>query len=867
MFSRSQKPSDRAAQIALCLMLACVGLACVFASNASASYYRMVLCAANNGSNGFQTATNTTSSQNPGGIFSFENYCGPAPFPAGNNALLRIQENQSSGYAGYSAYGSMSWTTVPWVDIVAGGGYTREPGSFNDGWRGRFWLEGWDGSTNNILMQGSGVENGSCGGVCWATTSTFASHLWPFGGFGKYRRFVFELTCFRQAGCDRTGSNAVDANTMILTLNDVDPSHINFTNTGSGILSGQWVRGTQDVTWDVSDQGSGMRFERLRMDGGERYSIDWRGNCNIDSNGGVGEFARDFAPCPTGGPWGRSYSMDTAAFSDGAHTIQVCSQDYGQSQGLNGSGGESCDQRTVQLDNHAPGKPAGLQIVSANPHRYLDHFAAAFSLPPDPGSPIAAVHYQVLNAANEVVVPTKTVSAVNPTELKGIEGPPKAGAYHLRLWLTDQVGYDGPAAEVDIPHDTTPPAAPQNLHVAGPGGVWQQKVDLRWSNIVDDGAPIDTAHYRFLDASGKPVGPVQSLGGANPQGVDSVPTPPERGSYEAQVWLTDAEGNTGAAATVPLPMDTTPPAAPQEIAVTAPSTSRGDQGFDVQWRNITDNGSPINAAHYQVVDGAGEVVVATKDLGGDNPQALSNLDAPKEAGNYTLKVWLSDAEGNLGAPAEAPLSYDCRRSDAAGGRTLSAGIGDKLDPTTTVHQGQGSTVGGAVGASGSGVNGAAVCVFSRVTTDGGADFIGMAMTGKGGSYSFPIPAGPSREIITRYRDGHREIEAHATVLTQIEPTLKLRKKIVHNKHKAVFYGDIPGPHNDNVVIVLQVKDGKGYRAFRRYKTRNGGHYEVAYKFNYTDSETVYSIRAQVRRTVGLPYEPGNSREVKLRVKP
>lgn len=301
--------------------------------------------------------------------------------------------------------------------------------------------------------------------------------------------------------------------------------------------------------------------------------------------------------------------------------------------------------------------------------------------------------------------------------------------------------------------------------------------------------------------------------------------------------------------------------------MTAPSTSRGDQAFDVQWRNITDSGSPINAAHYQVIDGAGNVVVPTTDLAGDNPQSLADLDAPKDAGNYTLKLWLSDAEGNVGAPAEAPLSYDCRRSDAAGGRTISAGIGDKLVPSMTVHQGQGSTVDGSVGGSGNPVNGAAVCVFSRVTTDGDADFIGMAMTGKGGSYSFPITAGPSREIITRYRDGQREIEAQATVLTQIEPTLKLRKKVVHNRHKAIFFGDIPGPHNDNVVIVLQVQDGKGWRAFRRYKTRDGGHFEVGYRFTQTHRDTIYTMRAQVRRTVGLPYEPGNSQNVKLRVKP
>lgn len=764
MSSRTRKPSDRAALAALCLLLFGTGLACLFAGTANAAYYRMVLCAANSGSNGYQTATNTASSQNPSGIFSFENYCGAAPFPAGNNAHLRIVENQAGGNAGYQAYGSMSWTVPGYVDLVAGGGYTREPNAFNDGWRGRFWLEGWDGSTNNVLMQGSGVANGSCGGVCWATTPVFASHLWPFGGYGKYRRFVFELTCFRQAGCDRTNFNAVDANTMVLTLNDTDSSHINFTNTGSGILSGQWAKGTQNVTWNVSDQGSGMRFERLRVDGGERHTIDWRGSCNIDSNGGVGEFARDFRPCPTGGPWGRVFGLNTTSLADGAHTIQVCSQDYGQSVGLSGSNGESCDQRTIRVDNNPPAAPAGLAISTPNPERYVDQLGASWTIPPNPGSPVAKVHYNIVNAADAVVIPEQVLSGTNPTKLD-IAGPKAPGDYRLRVWLEDTVGFSGPAATVPIPHDTTPPAAPQ------------------------------------------------------------------------------------------------------DVSVTAPGVSRSDQGLDVRWRNITDNGAPIDALHYQVLNGAGDVVVATKDVPGDNPQALSELDAPKKSGNYALKVWLSDAEGNVGAPAEAPLSYDCVRSEATGGQSLSAGIGEKSERTVMVQQGQGSIAGGSLSGAGGGVGTAAVCMFSRVVSDGGADFIGTAMTSEDGSYKFPVSPGPSREIIARYRNGHRQIEASATVLTQIEPTLALRKKVVRNKHKAIFYGEIPGPHADNVVIVLQVKSGKGWRAFRRYRTRDGGRYEVAYRFSHTDSETVYTMRAQVRRTVGLPYEPGNSRAVKLRVKP
>lgn len=58
-------------------LLLAVGVAAIGAGTAHAAHYRMLLCAGNNGSNSFQTATNTASPQNPGSIFSFENRCGP----------------------------------------------------------------------------------------------------------------------------------------------------------------------------------------------------------------------------------------------------------------------------------------------------------------------------------------------------------------------------------------------------------------------------------------------------------------------------------------------------------------------------------------------------------------------------------------------------------------------------------------------------------------------------------------------------------------------------------------------------------------------------------------------------------------------
>jgi hypothetical protein len=757
------QPAKQLVLVVLCTVAFVIAVTLVAAAPARAGFYQMVLCAANNGSNSYQTATNTAYWKYPSGIFDIVNYCGPAPYPAGNNAFLRIHDVVPDGTAAETAYASASWTVSPWVAIRAAGGYTRQPESFNDGWRTRFWAEGMDGSApHNILMQGAGVGGG---GIYWGLCSTFCSHLWPFGGYGYYRRFVYEVTCFRPAGCDRAGHNVSDANTFVLILSDEQNSSVGFTGS-SAFMSGQWVKGNQTATYSWTENGSGIRFERLWVDNAERFGIDHvaAGQCNRDYwPAAGGEFARNFQPCPTASNIGRSYTFNTGELADGQHAMRVCTQDYGQWQGLSGTGSSSCNERTVRTDNNAPGAPPGLKVNSSNPQRYLPNFGASFSLPPNSGSSVTKVHYSVVNAAGQAVAPEQVLSATNPTELKAIVGPKAPGDYRLKVWLEDQVG-----------------------------------------------------------------------------------------------WV-------GAAAMAPIPRDTVPPAAPQDISVTAPESSRASEGFDVRWRNITDAGSPIDKVHYEVVDGAGEVVVPKVTIEADNPQAIGDLSAPQQRGGFSLRMWLSDEEGNVGAPVLVPLAYRCVRSDVAGGAQLGAQVDGAA--SRVVPQGSGATLAGALqGPAGPTVN-APLCVFSNVVTDQERDFLGLAITARDGGYRFGVAPGPSRNLIVVYRPDHRELTSQAKIETVVEPTFKAKKRVVRNKEFARFYGEIPGPHNDRVVIVLQARRGKGWIAFRRYRTRDGGKFRLNYRFHNTSRPTRYVMRAQVRQTTGYPYLQGNSKRLGLRVLP
>jgi hypothetical protein len=764
MSSRSSGSVNRPATVALCALLLSTAIAVLSVATSHAAQFKMVACAADSGVT-YTTDTNTASAQHPGGIFDFNNWCGGAGGdPPGDAAFFRIVEHEASGNAGQGAYGRIVFETPWYVHFKAAGGYTRQPNAFNDGWRTRFWGNDFAFNNDIFLNQGAGLPNS---GTDRASSNTFGPHLWPFTSYLDFHHFYFELVCVRPAGCDRSNYNATDANGFVFILSDDSPSQVSLRNTDSPLMQGQWVRGTREVYWNSADQGSGMRFERVMLDGETRHTVDLQalGQCNATRSQVNGEFARSFQPCQTGGPWGRGYAFDSATLPDGAHSLAVCGQDYGQYAGLNGTGGETCDSRTIRVDNHPPGAPAGLQITSANPARYLDRFGAQFSLPPDGGSPISKVHYEVVNAAGTVVKPEQVLSGTNPTQITGVEGPQKAGEYSLRVWLEDGVGLSGPAATVPIPHDTTPPAAPQG------------------------------------------------------------------------------------------------------VSVTRPGTARTAQGFDVRWANVTDNGSPITAAHYQVLNEAGAIVVPTHSAEAEAPQAIADLETPRERGSYTLRLWLSDAEGNVGAPVSAPLAYDCVRSDVGGGLILSAGLGKEGSPTTQLREGEAVTLSGSLKGAAGNVSGAPLCVFSNIITDEDPQFLGIAVTGSAGTYRFALDAGPSREIVVRYRPGQRELEAGATLLTRVRPTFTLARKVVRNGGFARFRGEVPGPHNDRVIVVLQVKSGEGWRVFRRYRTREGGRFLMRYRFTQTTTPTTYVMRAQVRAQTGYPYLQGNSRALALQVRP
>ena len=99
-----------------------------------------------------------------------------------------MAENESSGNAGQGSHGRFVFATAAYVHFKAADGYTRQPSSFNDGWRSRFWGLDFAGNGNvigdldpNLLAAGAGAVRRSHSVVQGSASSNDFASNYIFG--------------------------------------------------------------------------------------------------------------------------------------------------------------------------------------------------------------------------------------------------------------------------------------------------------------------------------------------------------------------------------------------------------------------------------------------------------------------------------------------------------------------------------------------------------------------------------------------------------------------------------------------------------------------------------------------------------------
>jgi hypothetical protein len=112
------------------------------------------------------------------------------------------------------------------------------------------------------------------------------------------------------------------------------------------------------------------------------------------------------------------------------------------------------------------------------------------------------------------------------------------------------------------------PPRPAGLQVVGGANAWHadNRFELKWVNPPVGGQPLVATHYRVRDPDGDVLN--ESRIGWLSDGIAALTLPKVPGTYSAEVWLEDAAGNQGPAASQQLRFDNVRPASIEAEPVT-----------------------------------------------------------------------------------------------------------------------------------------------------------------------------------------------------------------------------------------------------------------------------------------------------------
>jgi hypothetical protein len=373
----------------------------------------------------------------------------------------------------------------------AAGGWTLNVGGGNN--ISSVTLSDWFGRANNngpyaILTSNYGPMEGCYSGntVCSSVTG---DHTLPANGATSLRT---EVGCAAASGClDVTGIGTAGVFAMydvVVNVHDLTTP----TNSGSGSLwTSAWQRGTQTATVAGSDAGDGIQKNALVIDGATVAS---------QAHGCDYTYTR---PCADQTD---RFTYNTGSLSDGTHTAQIVSWDGAQDTPLTVT-----RTQTINVDNHAPSKPATPAIQGTTGWHAANGFRVSWTDPSQgAGSAIAAVHYSLCSAANpancSALDQRVAGTAINSLDSVNVPGP---GDWILRAWLEDAAGNLDSGATSDPVHLMYDPQAPGAAEPAHNNG-W-----LNAANIRNMPEPISLAQAAQTGPSGV-AGYAVSLDGSEP---------------------------------------------------------------------------------------------------------------------------------------------------------------------------------------------------------------------------------------------------------------------------------------------------------------------------------------------------------------
>jgi hypothetical protein len=254
---------------------------------------------------------------------------------------------------------------------------------------------------------------------------------------GGATRIVQRVVCVGASSaqfCSARGLNYMQTFTAEATVVDSSsPSVTIVPNTP--LARGEWVRGTQAVAYEASDN-VGVKSAQV-----------WVGNSNRGEDPQECDYAQRI-PCPNSSG---QIEVETEHASEGPQPVHVSAVDAA------GNSGES-QTVTARIDNTPPGTVA-VGIEGSEAWRNRNDYGVTWENGPEPErAPISAAHYRICHVGGGECV-TGGQPGASIARIDGVSVP-APGEWELRLWREDAAGNQQPAnasLPVRLRFDPEPP--------------------------------------------------------------------------------------------------------------------------------------------------------------------------------------------------------------------------------------------------------------------------------------------------------------------------------------------------------------------------------------------------------------------------
>jgi hypothetical protein len=316
-----------------------------------------------------------------------------------------IQVNNTNS-AGFTRFGRASWS-VPTSALGIVGVKVQGKLRRDHGHRSRLYMG--DENRNETVRV--------------ATGGTGPTDFDPFTWSGsRQESFVASLSCEEADGCPQSNLAKTWVREVDLTLADYsDPV---FTQISGTMLAPGWRSGTADLFAAATDAGSGLRRISTALNGVE-VAVE-SGSCAGTISGT--SLASGLVPCPTDASVAFHRSTAESPLRDGQNTLTVCGVDF--------AGNETCDSRTVLVDNTAPDLAFSNLQDPADP----DLIRATVS---DPHSGIATARIYYRPVGSGLWQPLATEIAESELRARVDSGSVQPGDYEFMAEATDVAGNHG----------------------------------------------------------------------------------------------------------------------------------------------------------------------------------------------------------------------------------------------------------------------------------------------------------------------------------------------------------------------------------------------------------------------------------------